>query len=176
MPPAAAAAPGAAAGGGGLFAAAALGIGASAGLSALQVSQQAKQSAAIAKFNQQVAQQQAEARAAAGKIAVEERKEKTQRLLSSQRAAFGAAGVQGGVGSPLLLRLKTAEAGALDALTEQFNVNAGVQQSLNQAELFGVERKQARATGRLGVGAALFGGASNLVTLAALRPKKTGAA
>lgn len=149
-----------------------LAAGASAGVSALQARQQAKQSAAIAKFNQQVATQQAEARAAAGKIAVEERKERTRRLLSSQRADIGASGIVGSEGSPLLLRLKTAEAGALDALTEGFNVNIGVQESLNQAELFRTERKAARDRGRLGVGAAIFGGAANIATIRALRPQK----
>lgn len=147
-------------------------IAASAGVSALQARQQAKQSAAIAKFNQQVAEQQAEARRQAGKIAVEERRERTRRLLSSQRAGIGAAGVVGTEGSPLILRLATAEAGALDALTTQFNVNIGVQESLSQAELFRTERKAATARGRLGVGAALFGGAANIATIRALRPQK----
>jgi hypothetical protein len=153
-------------------AAAAVGlIGASAGVSALQARQEAKQSAAIAKFNQQVATQQAEAREKAGKIRVEERKERTRRLLASQTAAYGASGVAGGRDSPLISRLRTAEAGALDALTEQFNVDIGVQESLNQAELFRAERKAARSRGRLGVGAAIFGGAAQIATVSALRPK-----
>lgn len=174
MPVTGGAAAAGAAGGGSTFAAnlAIALTGVSAGVSALQARQQAKQSAAIAKFNQQVATQQAEARAAAGKIAVEERKERTRRLLSSQRADIGASGIVGSEGSPLLLRLKTAEAGALDALTEGFNVNIGVQESLNQAELFRTERKAARDRGRLGVGAAIFGGAANIATIRALRPQK----
>ncbi len=149
-------------------------IGASAGISAIQARQQAKQAGAIAKFNQKVATQQAEAKAAAGKIRVQERQERTRKLLSSQKAAFGAKGVGGR--SALQLRLVTAEMGALDALTEQFNTQVGVGESLNQAELFRIERKQARATGRLGVAAAIFGGAANIATVSALRPQKTAAA
>jgi len=147
-------------------------IGGSAVVSAMQASQQAKQSAAIAKYNQQVAEEQAKARAAAGKIRLEETQRRTRSLLESQRAAFGAAGVVGSQDSPLRLRLETAEAGALDALTEQFNTQIGVNESLNQAELFRVEGKAARDTGRLAVGASIFGGLTDIASYSALREKK----
>jgi hypothetical protein len=147
-------------------------IAGSTALSVIQTRQQAKQQAAIAKFNEQVAEQQAKAREQAGKIRLEERQKRTRALLEEQRAAFGATGVRGGTGSPLLLRLKTAEQGALDALTEQFNTQIGVNESLNQAELFRTERSAARARGRLGVGASIFGGATQLASFQAQREKK----
>jgi hypothetical protein len=148
-------------------------IAGSAVISGIQAHQQAKQSAAIAKYNEQVAIEQAKAKEAAGKIRLEERQKRTRQLIESQTAVIGAAGVRGGTGSPLLLRLQTAEQGALDALTEQFQTRVGVQESLSQAELFRVERKAARDRGRLGIGATIFGGGARLATYSALKEKKT---
>lgn len=122
--------------------------------------QQSETEQALADYDAQVADREAALRKDVGKIAVEEQREDTQRLLSSQRAAFGKAGV-GGV-SPALVALETAERGELDALRTQFNVEAGVERARSQADISRLKGKSAARAGTLRQGQALFGGLTQL--------------
>lgn len=134
-------------------------------LAAKSASDQAATSSSIAKFNATLKEQEATRREQAGSLALSRRKKESNRLLSSQRAAFAKAGVRGDTGSPLLTRIDTAENLTMDALTEQFNIQTGVQQARASAELLRVQGKSAARAGKIAVGGALFKGGSQLAQL-----------
>ena len=137
---------------------------ASMGYSAYTAHQEAKSQAAIAKYNQEVAQQEALAKERAGKAAVEEKREETRRLLAAQRARYGASGVST-EGTPILVQLEQAKRGALDAWTMGQNIRAGVRRSRAEADIYGMRAKSAKRAGRLGVGQSLFSGGVQMARL-----------
>ncbi len=130
----------------------------------LAARQQAKSQSAIAKYNAQVAEQQAKAREQAGKVVATERMRRNARLVQAQRAAFAAGGVTP-QGTPMIVELAQVERGTLDALMEGHNAAIGAQQSRSQAELYRAQGSAAIRAGRLGVGQELFSGAVNLSML-----------
>jgi len=127
----------------------------SAAVGIVQAQQQASSQKALAEFNAEQDDERALRREAAGRIALDERKRQARRLISSQRAAFGKAGVRG-EGTPLLTQIDTAENLAQDALTEQFNIRTGVQQARSRAEISRIQGRSAVRAGRLRVGQQLF--------------------
>ena len=138
---------------------------ASAALSAKSAADEGASQQSIAKFNAALKEQEATRREQAGSLALSRRKKESAKLLSSQRAAFAKAGVRGDTGSPLLTQIDSAENLTLDALTEQFNIQTGVQQARAQAEIFRLKGKSAARAGKIGVGSAALQGGSQLAQL-----------
>jgi hypothetical protein len=134
-------------------------------LSAKSAADEGASQQSIAKFNATLKEQEATRREQAGALALSRRKKESEKLLSSQRAAFAKAGVRGDTGSPLLTQIDTAENLTLDALTEQFNIQTGVQQARAQAQLFRLQGKSAARAGKIGVGSAALQGGSALAQL-----------
>ena len=151
----------------GVLATAAAGAAIAGGISAAQSArQQGFTSQAIAEFNAQRAEQEATERERAGAVAASELRKRNRRLLSSQRAAFGKAGVRA-AGSPLLVQLETAELGGADVATLQRNIRIGAGRFRSQAELLRIRGTSTRRAGRLRAGQALFrGGAQGAGILA----------
>lgn len=141
-----------------------LAIGGAAVVGVIAAKEQAKSQTAIAKYNAQVAEQQAKAQEQAGKVVATERMKRNERLVQAQRAAFAASGVTP-EGTPVLVELAQVERGTLDALMEGHNAAIGAQQSRSQAELFRAQGDAATQAGRLGVTQELFSGAVNLAML-----------
>lgn len=124
---------------------------------------QAKQQKAIGEQNAELFRRDADAKRTAGKLETDRRKDRLRRLLSSQTAGFGKAGVRL-TGSPLIVQLDTAERETFDALIAGFNVETGVQTSLAQADIEEFKGGIARTTGQLRTGQALLSGASTIFT------------
>ncbi len=133
-------------------------------LQAQAAKNQADTQEGIAKFNAQVKEQEAEQRRIAGKARADAIRKDTRRSLSRARTQTAKSGFTP-EGSPLLKELEIAEVGALDALTERFNTEIGVQRSLQESVFQKKQAKSARRAGRLGVGQALFSGGTQLLSL-----------
>ncbi len=181
--PAAAAGGGAAAAGGGggfLLAASIAATAAATIISVQQQRQQVKNAEAISEANAQIATTQAKEKAAArkrqGKAKADVIRDERRRQLSTARAKFGASGVQGGTGSPLITRTNIARTLTEDAIQTDYNTRIGVQGILTageqSAQLSLLERSSARKAGKLAVGASLFSGASQALSTASRFKKK----
>ncbi len=128
--------------------------------SIMQAQQQRSQLEAQAKvqeYNAAIARNQAEyTRQAAAAQAIQRRQE-SERILGTQRARYGASGVDVGAGTPLLVQGETIEQGELDAARELWSGENRAQGFLGQANLSQYQATYARSQKPSLFGAAMGG-------------------
>lgn len=127
-------------------------------------SQQAKAQSAMLNYNAKIDEQNAELKRREGMDRASEIRDRTRRLVGSQRTGYAKAGVTR-EGTPLLMELETQEMGELDAMMTQYNAQVGAQQHLSQAKYNRMGASSAKRTGRLKAGQSLFSGAGQIAGL-----------
>jgi len=128
--------------------------------------QQTKSAKATAKYNAALAQQKADEERRVGKLKTEARRTETRRLLASQQAGYGKAGVTF-QGTPLSVMTETAKNEALNALLIGRESEVTARGYESQGSLFQTQATNIGRAGRLAVGAELFGGIGSTITTAA---------
>ncbi len=86
-------------------------------------------------------------------------REKMQKILSSQQAAYGTSGVTT-EGSPLLVMEDTARQGELDALAIRYGGDVEAAQKRSAANLYRMQGNTAMTSGIIGAGSSLLSGAT----------------
>ena len=120
---------------------------------------QAEQEAAD--YNADVARQSAQASLDKADYDETIHREKVRKLLSSQRAAYGAAGVDM-AGSPLLVLEDTAAQGELDAKAIRYGGEVEAKQKLSQAEIYELTGKNAKTASYYKAGTSLLSGGASM--------------
>ena len=144
---------------------------ASAALAAQQARQQGKDASAIAEHNAQLVRKQAGEKVEALKVAGQAKQkqilDERRRVLARNRAKFGKAGVTM-EGSPLLVQQEVAKNITQDAAMANFNNQVEIRRTISaaegEAELSLLRGKSAERAGKLKAGAALFSGATQIVS------------
>ena len=123
---------------------------------------QANAQSSAAKYNASVAEQNAKQAQALGYSNEERLRERSRRLISSQRAALAKAGVDLGEGSPLLVQSEQAANNELDILYARYDSNMQASQYRSQAALSRMEARSAKTQGYTKAGASLLSGISSM--------------
>lgn len=128
------------------------------GLSAYGQYQSGQAQKSAYNYNATIATQEADV--ARAKAAREEQihRDKLKRLIGTQTALFGAAGVDIGSGSPLLTLMSTAEEGEKEAQWIKYGGEVEATERLNEAKLNRYYGKQAGRAGRLSAGSTFLTG------------------
>lgn len=113
----------------------------------------ADENAAIAEANAQAAEDKA-------KYDEAQHREKVKRLLSSQRALYGASGVDM-EGSPLMVQADTLDQGNMDALAIRKGGSVAAAEQRSMANLYRMQGKSARTSSYLSAGSTLLSGANS---------------
>lgn len=116
----------------------------------------------MANYNAAVAANQAIAAQQSAAFDEEQHRTKLAKLLSTQKANYGASGVDPNTGTPLQVMADTAAQGELDALAIRYGGAVGAARATSQAELDKMQAKSARVAGYYGAGTSLLTGASRL--------------
>lgn len=123
--------------------------------------QSGKQQSAAAKYNQQVAQQNAQAAKEQGAEAALEKQRETAQKIGSMQANYGASGIDASTGTPLDVLTDSVRQGTLDSLTVQYDYNLRAAGYTDTATLDGTESKNDTASGYLNAAGAALGGTAN---------------
>ena len=110
-----------------------------------------------AKYNEKVAEQQAQQVTAKAKYDADLHRQRVQRLLSKQRALYGKSGVEMS-GSPLLVMEDTIEQGEIDALAIQYGGDVESARARSQANLYKMQGRSAIVGGAARSGGTLLSG------------------
>jgi hypothetical protein len=149
------------------FAAIAIGIAAvGAGVTAYAAKSSADAQQAQAKYNEQVAANNAGAEAQQGKFNAQQIDDKTRRNVANQRAAMAASGFDANTGTFTDVTSDTKRQGELDKLSSIYSAKMGMTYSQNQAQLSGMEGSYDQTAGDIGVMSSIIGGASQATTIA----------
>lgn len=132
---------------------------ASAGISAVGAVAQGNSAKAMADYNAQVSENDAAAARAAANYEEGRLRERSARLLSAQRAAIAASGIDL-EGSPLAVMEETALEAEMDALAIRQQGSVAAARSMSQAALSRMEGKAAKTASYFQAGASLLNGAS----------------
>jgi hypothetical protein len=127
--------------------------------------QQAKAASDAAKYNAELARQQAGAERVRGKQEEKKLKRQKRLMLSKQRAAYAAAGVRIGTGSPLEVMADTAAQYELDIAASRYNTQIGISRALSEAEYQEKAASQYRKMGYFSAAGTLltgYGRAANI--------------
>lgn len=108
---------------------------AGAGLGAYGSYQQGQMNAGIARFNSQIAQQNADQAEAMGAENARRSLVNSTKMVAAGQAAYGASGVSAGAGSAADVLRAGASQGALDAQTIQYNANVRATAFRNQSSI-----------------------------------------
>jgi len=120
---------------------------ASAAMSFAGTMESARAQANTDKYNQKVAENNAEAIRGQGVAAVEAQVRQFQRALGSMRASYGGTGVDTTVGSPMEVLADSVRSGTLDQLTTKYNYTVAENTQLDQASLYKTAAKNAQRSG-----------------------------
>lgn len=130
--------------------------------------QQAEYQAAVARQNQQIANQYADQELQKGNAEYENQERKTRAAIGSQLAGQGASGLDVNSGSLVDIRSSTAELGKLDSLTTYNNAEKSsygykvkATSFANEAQLYDQKGDNAAMAGWIGAGSSLLGGATS---------------
>lgn len=144
---------------GAVAAVAAAGVSAYATYSSYQNQQKA------AKYNRQVAENQATASRQAAQIEADMRRDRARRIISAQRAEYGQAGVDVSEGSPLLVQADTAYQGELDAQRALYGGELQATGAESQAGFFEFQRRAAASAGPIATAGVGLAGASQAASM-----------
>ena len=139
-------------------------VAASTAVSAVSTIQQGKAQRKAAEYNAQVNEQNAIAAKNKAKYDESIHRERIKRLLSSQKAAIGASGLNLS-GSPLLATLDTAEKGELDALAIRYGGTVAANKYKSAAGAYRMKGKSAQTTSYYNAGTTLLSGANRAYNL-----------
>ena len=115
-------------------------------------------------YQKKVAKNQATVAANAAKIARENAEAQHKRILATQRARIGAAGLISSEGSPLIAQMESVEQAALDEARLTYAGQIQAQSFLSEANLLGFQARTTREVGRVSAGATLLGGTASAVS------------
>ncbi|WP_298069395.1 hypothetical protein [uncultured Mailhella sp.] len=131
--------------------------------------QQAEYQSAVARQNQQLAEQQADAERRQGYENMVTKRQETAKLIGRQRAAAGASGAAVDEGSNLDLQADTAAQGEMDAinaynqgLDRAYNSEIQAQNYGNQASAFDMQGQNSERAGYLNAASAAVGGIADM--------------
>jgi hypothetical protein len=124
--------------------------------------QEGQDAKAMAEYNAKVAQNQAEAQAAAIQSESEYQMKESRSALADRRAEGGSRGVDYESGSPLLAEAEAATAMAFDQLALQNEKDVTLAQGANEAAMYKFEGAQARRSSLLNMAATGIKGAGNI--------------
>lgn len=144
-----------------------LGVGGVIGGTAIQAQaarQQGQTEAAILEYNAAVAKQEAETTRTASAEEQALMREKMRKTLARNEVSVAASGFSM-AGSPLDVQLGVIDDYAHDIGTLAYNREIEARKHESQARIFKYQAGAAKEAGRLGVGAALFGGVSSLTQI-----------
>jgi hypothetical protein len=109
-------------------------------------------------YNAQVAESEAGVARAGAAREEEVHRAKLQRMLGTQRALYGAAGVDITSGSPLLTMMSTAEEGEREAEFIKYGGEVEATRALNEGRIGRFQAKQASTAGKIGAGSTFLTG------------------
>jgi hypothetical protein len=115
----------------------------------------------IADANAQLAEQDAVNKREAGKADTMRISEERRQLVGTQTAMLGASGLDPSQGSPLEIMLDTQRKSDRDMMYRGYQADVGATNSMNQAEIYRTQGKNAVTSGWLGAGASLLGSAGS---------------
>lgn len=118
--------------------------------------------AAVARRNQQVANENAKQEIEAGQAAAQQQQLKTAAVVGAQKAAQGANGLDVNQGSAVDVRASTEELGDLDALTIRNNAARKAYGFKTQAANYGAEASADTMAGYIGGMSSILGSASSV--------------
>lgn len=118
-----------------------------------------QQQAAASEYNAEVAEQNAVAAKQKAAYEEEAHRQNLKKIMSSQRALYGASGVDI-EGSPLLVMEDTAAQGELDALAIRYGGDVAAAQQRSAANLYRMQGRNAKMSGFWNAGSSLLSGAS----------------
>ncbi len=128
------------------------------GVSALGQYRQGQATEAAQEYNAKVSEANAEAIKAKAAYEEDISRDKLKRLMGTQRALYGKAGVDISSGSPLLVLADTAAQGEKEALAIRYGGDVEATQQKNQARLQRLYGKSAYSSGLIGAGSTFFSG------------------
>lgn len=131
---------------------------AAAAVSVYAAVQSGKQQAAAAKYNQKVAEQNAQAAREQGAEAALQKQRQTAQKIGAMQANYGASGVDASTGTPLDVLTDSVRQGTLDSLTTQYQYNLRAAGYTDTSTLDGMESKNATTSGYLNAAGAALGG------------------
>jgi hypothetical protein len=123
--------------------------------------QQGQAEREAAEYNAEVMRQGAQASRDKAEYDETIHRERIRRLLSSQRAEYGASGVDM-AGSPLLVLEDTAAQGELDARAIRYGGEVEARQKLSQAEIYEQQGKSAKTASYYKAGSSLLSGGASI--------------
>lgn len=145
------------------------------GVAAYGQVKQGQAAEAAGRYNARVAEQQAVATRQAAAADAETKRRQLDRVLGAQRARYGASGVIGSEGSPLLVMMQSEEEAALDVARVRYG---GAAQSFGleqEARLQRFQGKQARRQSYLGATGSLLQGLAGATSAYGLGMSGSGA-
>src|SRR5690242_13215262 len=98
------------------------------------------------KYNEKVAENNAQAIHDQGVAAVEAQTRQFRRALGSMHAAYGGSGVDSSTGSPMDVLADAVRSGTLDQLTTKYNYDVAENSQLDQAELHKTAARNAKSS------------------------------
>ncbi len=140
---------------------AAISAGLAAAVGAVGAISQSRAAANVADYNAKVAENDAIAVRQASQFEEQRVRERNQRLMASQKAAFGAAGVRA-EGSPLMVLQSTAEDAEIDALAVRYSGSIQEARAKSEAAAARADGRAARTGGFFRAGTSLLTGASGV--------------
>lgn len=120
-----------------------------------------QQTAAADKYNEEVAQQNAQIAKQQGEAAAEQQQRETQRKIGAMVANYGASGVDASTGTPLDVLTDSVQQGTLDQLTAKYNYSLRAAGAQDDAGLDQSAASNATASGYLNAAGTALGGAGN---------------
>lgn len=115
-------------------------------------------------YNKAVMKNQSQAALEQGHFDADQIRTKNRRLMASQRAATAASGIDVESGSAVDIRADSAVQGELMALSSLYQSTSQASNYAAQAKLFGMQARNARMAGYIGITSTLLGGASNVAS------------
>ncbi len=126
-------------------------------------------------YNAKVAEGEAGTARAVAAREEEVHRAKLQRMLGTQKALYGAAGVDIASGSPLLTMMSTAEEGEREAEFIKYGGEVNATEKLNEARANRYYGKQASTAGKIGAGSTFLTGLGQAgLGYAGMKTPKTG--
>ena len=136
--------------------------GVGAGVQAYGSESAAKYQAAVANNNAAVAKQNAQYAIDVGNTQMQAKQQQTASMIGSERAMYGAAGVEDNSGSAVRVQSDTARLGAIDAATIKNNAARQAYGYQVQAAGFQGQASMDQAAGNLNAFSSIIGGASSI--------------
>jgi len=118
---------------------------------------------AMGEYNQEVAAQEAKAARQKAAYDIDLQRDKANRLMSMQRAAYAKAGVDfTQSGTPLDVLLQQAKDAEMDSLAIGYSGDIAVNKAINRGNIYGLQGEQAASAGKVGAIGTIFKGIGNL--------------